>query len=115
MRHPDPAASAEFIFSDLPLAEGVEWVKTFAEHSAISFSNELTYAGYKDVPASYLFCETDKCILPAAQQRGIDIIEGASGKKVDVTRIQSGHCPNVSHPEKVVDWFVALIEKSGRE
>ncbi|KAF2684508.1 alpha/beta-hydrolase [Lentithecium fluviatile CBS 122367] len=115
MTHPDPALTAKYAFSDLPLSEGTKWVKTFSEHSAISFANELTYAGYKDVPVSYLFCEADECVIPAAQQRAIDVIEKANGGKVDVTRIKSDHCPNVSHPEMVVDWFVGLVEKGGKE
>jgi hypothetical protein len=115
MRHPDPALTAKYVFSDLQPTEGIELVKTFGEHSAVSFTNSLTHAGYKDVPASYLFCEDDECVVPAAQQKGIDLIERVSGKKVDVTRIKSDHCPNVSHPEKVVDWFVGLIEKGRRD
>jgi hypothetical protein len=82
-----------------------------AEHSSISFGNELTYAGYKDVPASFLFCENDTCVPPEVQQKSIDNIEEASGNKVDVTRINTGHCPMVGALDKVVDWFVGLAEK----
>lgn len=52
---------------------------------------------------------------PNIQQAGIDVIEKASGKKVDVTRIPHDHVPNESAPEKVVDWFVHLSELGGRE
>ena len=86
-------------------------MKRFVHHSAISFTGELTYPGYKDVPVSYLFCENDKCIPPSVQQKGIDMIEEASGNKVDVTRINNDHCPSISAPEKVIDWFVSVAEK----
>lgn len=86
-------------------------MKKFPQHSAVSFGDELTYAGYKDVPVSYLFCENDKCVPPEVQQKGIETIEEASGEKVDVTRINSDHCPMISAPDKVVEWFVGLAEK----
>ena len=115
MHHFDSALSAKYVHSDLSPEEGIACVKRFSQHSVVSFTNELTYEGYKDVPTSYLFCDADACVLPIAQQRGIDVIEKASGRKVDVTKIHSDHCPNISHPEEVVKWFVDLVEKGGRE
>lgn len=115
MFHEDHATTAKYVFNHLSPEEGLELAKQFLQHSAVSFANELTYAGYKDVPVSYLFCEEDLCVPPTAQQKGIDAIEKASGRKVDVTRIKSDHCPNVSHPQEVIDWFVGMVEKGGRE
>ena len=87
----------------------------FVQHSSISFANELTHAGYKDVPVSWFFCEDDQCVVPGAQQNGIDTIEKASGKKVEITRNFSDHCPEVSTPENLANWLASLIEKGGRE
>jgi hypothetical protein len=115
MHNTDHDATARYVFSDLPVSEALPWVEKFSQHSAVSFVNELTYAGYMDVPASYLFCETDGCVVPAAQQRAIDVIEKASKREVDVTRIPSDHCPNVSHQKEVVEWFVGMLEKGGQE
>jgi len=98
------------IFNDLPLEEGIAWINKLPQHSAVSFGNELTYAGYNDVPVSYLFCENDKCVPPDVQQKCIDTIEESSGQKVNVTRIFTDHCPMVGRPELVVNWFVGLAE-----
>jgi hypothetical protein len=111
----DHAATARGVYNHLPEAEGLEWVKKFSQHSSATFMGELTYAGYKDVPTSYLFCEEDMCVLPLCQQRGIDNIEKATGKKVDVTRIKSDHAPTCSHLEDSVSWLVGLLEKGGSE
>jgi len=73
----------------------------------------LTYAGYEVVPVSWLFCEDDELVPPKIQSTGIELIEKESGGKVDVTYIKSGHCPNISMPEKVVDWLESLVKKSG--
>lgn len=80
-------------------------------HSAISFSNELTYAGYKDVPVSYLVCEEDLVIPLKNQKEEIELIEKVSGRKVDVTSIKTGHIPIASQPQLVIDWFLDVAGK----
>lgn len=81
-------------------------------HSAISFANELTYAGYKDIPVSYLVCEEDLCIPPNIQREEIEKIEKVSGRKVDVTSIKTGHVPPASQPQLVVDWILSVAGKA---
>lgn len=103
------------MYNHLTPEEGIEWVKRFGQQSGSSFTNECTYAGYKDVPVSYLLCEDDKCVVPAEQQRGIDRIEKARGKKVDVTRGHYDHIPTVSNAQAVIDWIVNVAEKGDKE
>ncbi|KAF2475686.1 alpha/beta-hydrolase [Lindgomyces ingoldianus] len=112
MYHVDFNTSAELIFSDLPLEQGIALAKSFLKHSSASFVGELTYPGYKDAPVSYLFCEGDKCVPPAVQQAMIDMVEKESCNKVDVTRINADHVPNQSAPARVVDWIIKCVEKS---
>lgn len=111
MYHDSISDTAALAFSDLPREEGEVWVKRFSRHSAVSFAGKLTHAGYKDIPVSYLLCEEDLTIPPQNQRDGIELIERESGKKVDVTRIKSGHCPVVSMPQKVVDWILDVAQK----
>ncbi|KAG0650850.1 hypothetical protein D0Z07_2325 [Hyphodiscus hymeniophilus] len=106
MYHDPISKSAAISFSDLPLAEGEAWVRRFSKHSAISFAGELTYAGYKDIPVSYLLCEEDICIPIDIQKSGIKMIENVSGRKVEVTSINTGHCPMASKPEEVINWIL---------
>ena len=96
----------------MPLEEAVFWIRKMTKHSSATFTNELTHAGYKDIPVSYLFCEEDKCIPPKNQRIGIDLIERVSGSKVEVTSIKTDHVPNVSAPQLVVDWIVGVAEKA---
>jgi hypothetical protein len=53
----DPAGCAPVVFSDLPHEEGLTWASKMPTHSAISFGQKLTYAAYKEIPTSYLFCK----------------------------------------------------------
>lgn len=89
---------AKECFSDLPIEEAIEWGMKMSKQSVVSFSNELTYAGYKYVPVSYIFCEQDRILRPDFQRNVIAGIEKLSGNKVDVRRLDAGHCPNVSNP-----------------
>lgn len=99
---------AALCLSDVPAEEGLAWVKRMTRHSAASFASPLSHAGYLDAPVSYLLCEDDRIIPADVQRSEINMIERKSGQKVGVKTISSGHCPNVSHPQVVVDWLVDL-------
>lgn len=111
MSHDAPRETARICLNHLSLDEGEFWIKKFPKHSAISFINELTHPGYKDVPISYLVCEEDLCIPVDVQDREIEMIERESGKKVDVTRIKADHCCNITSTQATVDWMVSVVEK----
>lgn len=111
MEHHNPESTAAICFSKLPLEEGTAWVKQFAKHSAVSFENPLTYAGYKSILCSYLLCEQDLCIPARVQREGIDTIERESGRKVDVTSIDADHVPNWTSTQEVIDWIVGIGDK----
>ncbi|KAI1330797.1 Alpha/beta hydrolase fold-1 [Xylariaceae sp. FL0255] len=99
------------VFSDIPYDQARQLADIFSPHSARSLGDTITYAGYKEVPVSFLLCEDDQTVSPETQKRGIAIIEEESQNKVDVTSIKSGHGPNASNPDKVVDWIVGMTEK----
>ena len=109
----NPETTAQAVFTHLPPAEGLAWAMKFVHHSAPSFADELTYAGYKDVPCSWLLCEDDLTIKPEYQQKAIERIEAASGMRVDVTRAKLDHAPLMDRPEEVTDWLRGLLEKGG--
>ncbi|KAI1424144.1 Alpha/beta hydrolase fold-1 [Xylaria sp. FL1777] len=109
--YPNPTLTAEVVFSDLPLEEGKEWGSKLVKHSAASFTSNLTYGGYKDVPVSYLIAEDDRSISPAYQKSRIEMIERVSGNKVDVSSVNAGHVPPVSQPGQVIDWILGVARK----
>ncbi|KAK6953046.1 hypothetical protein Daesc_005344 [Daldinia eschscholtzii] len=112
MDYVDLPSAATLIVSDLPDAkEREELVKRFQTHSSASFATELTHAGYKDVPVSYLLCGEDAILPPKFQRDWIELIEKESGNKVDVTSLPVGHCPSYTKPQEVIDWIVKAAEK----
>jgi hypothetical protein len=123
--------------NSLPEEEGIALAKKLTKHSSVSFGNELTYAGYKDVPVSWFFCEDDKCITPEVQQvrpmyfqihindrvltwmqTAIDDIEASwkgterEGTKVEVTSVKCDHIPVFSARDELEKWMETLFEKS---
>ena len=58
----------------------------------------ITYAAYRDIPASYMICTEDKIILPQYQEKMV----AAAGVLKTVERIRSAHSPFLSRPEEVV-------------
>ncbi|KAJ7231263.1 Alpha/Beta hydrolase protein [Mycena haematopus] len=96
----DPAGCAPVVFSDLSPEEALSWAAQMPNHSAISFGQKLTYAAYKDIPVSYLFCEADKCVLPKVQTQIIAAMESEmGGRTVDRHSVNADHAINVSQPK----------------
>ncbi|KAK7702638.1 hypothetical protein SLS64_009601 [Diaporthe eres] len=108
----DPAHAASVIAAEIPAEEGERLTRELSYHSSTSFTNPLTYAGYKDVAVSYLLCEKDNSIPHESQTDMIELVERESGNKVDVTRIQAGHAPNLTAFNEVVEWIVGMAEKA---
>ncbi|KAJ7793711.1 Alpha/Beta hydrolase protein [Mycena olivaceomarginata] len=110
----DPAGCTPVVFSDLPHEEGLAWASKMPNHSAISFGQKLTYAAYKDIPASYLFCEADKCVTPEVQNRIIAAMESEmGGKTVDRHSVKADHAVNVTQPKAMASVIrAALGEKN---
>jgi len=98
----DPAKSAPVNFSDLPPGEALSWAANMPNHAAASFGQNITYAAYKDVPVSYLFCEEDKVVTPELQNKIIAGMESQmGGRRVDRHSVRAGHCVNASQPKTV--------------
>lgn len=75
-------------------------------HSTASFSDPLTYAAHRDIPAIYLLCEQDKSLPLGIQELFVSYAEG----KVTTRSCKSGHRPMVTMPDEVVDTILMAIE-----
>ena len=96
----DTASGAQDGYSDMPPEEALSWASKMREHAAASFGQKLTYAAYKDIPVSYLFCEEDKGVIPEIQNKIVTAMESVmGGTSVDRHSVKSGHHINASQPK----------------
>ena len=103
--YPDPKLAVEILFNDLSpgdVAKYMPSVQKSAWRGRHNASTEVTYAGWKHIPSSYLICQNDKVVIPEMQEMTV-AQEGSQFD--DVVRIQAGHCPFISQPE-IVERFV---------
>lgn len=114
--HPEPSVTMDVCFNSTPRAEAEKGMKDLGQHSSAAFAGTLSYPGYKDVPASWFFCEEDRCVVPAVQETAIADIEASwkgterEGQKVDVTRVKCDHFPTTSATKELTAWFERLLQ-----
>ncbi|KAJ7466824.1 Alpha/beta hydrolase fold-1, partial [Mycena galericulata] len=95
---------APVVCSDLSPDQQLAVANKFSSHSAISFGQPVTYAPYKDIPVSYIFCENDQLIDPAMQNKIIATMESEmGGRKVDRISAKADHGINASQPKLMVE------------
>lgn len=109
----DHTANARLTLSDMPdIKEAEVWARKLTSHSSLAFADPLTAAGYKEIPVSYLVCEKDLVVTPAAQRKMIADLEQETGVKIDVTSIQAGHAINITAIEQLTEWVTGLADKA---
>ncbi|KAJ7662910.1 Alpha/beta hydrolase fold-1 [Mycena rosella] len=95
--------------SDLPLDQGIEWVKKMPWQSILSFQGELTYAAYNYVDSAYILCTEDKCLPPDFQRQMVRNLK-SGGRTVKVYELELVHCANISEPEKVAALLIEVVK-----
>lgn len=114
MESPDVNRTREIVASSMKREDAEPWFVNWPRHSAVSFTNELTHPGYKDVPVSYLLCEADRCLSQDVQRKGVEVVERASGRKVDLTTANVDHALNISAPQVLADWIVKMAKMEAK-
>ncbi|MEA2168399.1 MAG: hypothetical protein QOF76_1699 [Solirubrobacteraceae bacterium] len=74
-----------------------------APQSIASFAAEQTAAAWRDLPSTYVICEQDHAIPPAAQ-------EAMSARSGTVHRMDASHSPFLSMPGPLADLIAAAAD-----
>lgn len=112
MRLANPSFSAQRMYDTWPEERALAWTRAAPKHSALSFASALTYAAYKHIPSSYIFCEQDEIISPAMQLEYIDNIRIATGREVDVKKLNTNHVPNLTATEELAKVILDIVAAS---
>lgn len=101
-----PHDPATIFYNDLPEAEQQRQIERLEPFAYQMYSQKTTWAPYKEVSCSYVFCTSDNAI-PLAVQQGM--VKG-SGVQFRETVVEAGHSPFLSRVEEVVEAIVGAAE-----
>ncbi len=102
----NPMTPAQVFYQDLSPDEQRHWASQLKPRGTVTQYNPLTQVAYKDIPVSYLFCESDQA-LPLGLQKMM--VENC-GVDVQEFTCSSGHSPFLSQPDVFVDCVVKTSE-----
>ncbi|KAL5121497.1 hypothetical protein ACEQ8H_000569 [Pleosporales sp. CAS-2024a] len=105
------AVDPHILYNDLPVDEQRFWFAKLQSHVYATLHDKATAATWKTIPTSYLLCEEDAALVPAAQQAFIHAARD-KGADVDVTRIKAGHSPFLSKVDETVEWIVGVAGRA---
>lgn len=101
--HVNHAQWAGAVFNDMPWEDAYTAAQNLGAHSAAAFMTPVTQIAYDKIPVTYVVCEKDLVIPTENQMKYVARVEEASGKKPHVVKLDAGHCPNASMPEKLAE------------
>lgn len=100
----EPRGGAPHCFyGDLSREQQETWVGRLKEHDFDTImKSPVTYAAWKHVPSTFIFCTEDKAI---SYQTQLEIVERARKEAMllRTERLEASHSPFLSMPEAVVD------------
>jgi pimeloyl-ACP methyl ester carboxylesterase len=102
----EPEDPATIFYNDLPKSVQDEQISKLETFSYQMYYQKTTWAPYKEVASSFVFCTKDNAI-PLPVQQGM--VKG-SGAQFRETTVEAGHSPFLSKVDEVVDAIVGAAE-----
>ncbi|KAJ6084186.1 hypothetical protein N7486_010986 [Penicillium sp. IBT 16267x] len=95
----DPIA---VFYNDLSLEDASFWKSRLRKHSAAAFKDSSNvYAGWADVPVSYIFCTND-CAIPIQSQEAMVKAAKEAGASISTRSLDASHSPFLSRPRETI-------------
>lgn len=86
-----------------PSDEEIEaYIKTFVRWHGMVMYQANEHASWREIPVAYIKTSADMTVPVEYQQHFIEEM-GKAGRKVQVFELDTGHCPNFTATEGVVD------------
>ncbi|KAJ4388021.1 hypothetical protein N0V93_008626 [Gnomoniopsis smithogilvyi] len=110
----DPELALRFTLSDIPREKALSLGNISQEMSAVSQVDALTWAGYKDVPSTYIVTKQDQALSVDRQQVAIEVLKEFAPDEggPEILEIDSGHAPNLSKPEELAKMLKDIVERA---
>jgi pimeloyl-ACP methyl ester carboxylesterase len=97
----NPDGPAQVFYNDLPEAEQEAAVAKLLPFSYQVFHSPVTYAAWRDVPSTYLYCTQDAAIPLQIQE--LMVTGTAQGVPFRTEIVDAGHSPFMGKPTEVVE------------
>lgn len=109
----DPELALRFTLSDIPREKALS-LGVSLEMSAVTQVDALTWAGYKDVPSTYIVTKQDQALTVDRQQVAIEVLREFAPDEggPEILDIDSGHAPNISKPEELAKMLKGIVERA---
>lgn len=115
----DMAEDHTIVLRDAPLSMGLRgpgiaeaeieaYVKTLCRWHGKGMMQPLEKAAWREIPVAYIHTTNDLSIPTPEQQSMVEALEKA-GRKVQTFTVESGHCPNFSATQGVVDAINKIV------
>lgn len=110
----DPEIALRFTLSDIPREKAVTLGNISQEMSAVTQVDALTWAGYRDVPSTYIVTTKDQALSVERQQLAIEVLKEFAPDEggPEILEIDSGHAPNFSKPEELAKMLKDIMERA---
>jgi pimeloyl-ACP methyl ester carboxylesterase len=105
-RHIAAATPEEIFYNGVDAELTRQSVARLGLQSRRAKEQELTNAGWRAVPSTYIVCEKDQAIPPFAQ-------EAMAQRAGTVLRLDAGHSPFLSQPQEVAALLRPILDAAG--
>lgn len=78
------------------------YLKTFVRWNGKCMYLPIEHAAWRDIPTAYIYATADMTVPIHYQKHFVEILE-KEGRKVQTFELETGHCPNFTDPQGVVD------------
>ncbi|EMF13551.1 alpha/beta-hydrolase [Sphaerulina musiva SO2202] len=97
----NPDRPAEIFYNDMPEADQQAAIANLLPFSYQVFHSPLTYAAWRDVPSTYLYCKQDAAIPLQIQE--LMVTGTAQGVPIKTETVDTGHSPFMTKPAEVAE------------
>lgn len=106
----NPDTPEQIFYNDIPEDDVKQLVRQLKPQSYRVMHSPLTFAAWKHVPWTYLYCSRDKAIPPEIQKM---MVEGtAAGYGIRTDEIDAGHSPQLTKPNEVAESVAKAIRST---
>jgi pimeloyl-ACP methyl ester carboxylesterase len=104
----EPEDPATIFYNDLPKSVQDEQISRLGTFSYQMYFQKTTWAPYKEVPSTFVYCAKDNAIPLPVQQ---SMVQG-SGAQFRETTVEANHSPFLSKVEEIVDVIIAAAKSA---